>query len=83
MTVACRVFGHRPVFRAEGRTMRWACDRCGGDEGAKSYPNASDARRYATAFNKRDSDDLGKRAPLIGLLPLRLWRRVRSRRREP
>jgi hypothetical protein len=35
------------------------------------------ARRYARAFNRRDTDDLGKRAPLIGLLPLRLWRKVR------
>lgn len=39
-----------------------------------------DARRYAAAFNRRDSDDLGKRAPLLGLLPLRVWRRFARRR---
>jgi hypothetical protein len=77
VTWACRVFGHQPVFRADGRTMRWAGERCGHAEGVKEYPNAADARRYAAAFNKRDTDDLGKRAPLIGLLPLRLWRRLR------
>ena len=32
------------------------------------------------SFNRRDTDDLGKRAPLIGLLPLRLWRRFRRTR---
>jgi Prophage protein (DUF1660) len=77
MTVACRVFGHRPAFHTEGRTMRWACDRCGQGGGEKAYDTPEDARRYAAAFNRRDSDDLGKRAPLIGMLPLRLWRRLR------
>ncbi|OBK78659.1 hypothetical protein [Mycobacterium sp. 1274761.0] len=75
MTVACRIFGHRPAFRVDGRTMRWECDRCGEDAGAKDYDSPEDARRYAAAFNRRDANDLGKRAPLIGLLPLRLWRR--------
>ena len=79
MTLACRIFGHDPRFRAEGPTMRWACGRCGGAEGAKTYPSAADAGRYAAAFNKRDADDLGRRAPLLGLLPLRLWRAVRRR----
>jgi len=73
----CRVFGHQPMFSVDGRTMRWACERCGQAAGAKEYANPDEARRYATAFNKRDSDDLGKRAPLLGLLPLRLWRRFR------
>jgi hypothetical protein len=77
MTFACRVFGHQPTFRAEGRTMRWACARCGNSSGAKEYGSAAEAGRYAAAFNKRDGDDLGKRAPLIGLLPLRIWRRLR------
>jgi hypothetical protein len=75
----CRVFGHQPAFSAEGFTMRWACERCGGSSGAKEYGSAEEAARYARAFNKRDVDDLGKRAPLIGLLPLRLWRRLRRR----
>lgn len=79
MTLGCRVFGHDPTFHAEGRTMRWACRRCGDAQGAKQYATAADAKRYAAAFNKRDADDLGKRAPLLGLLPLRLWRMMRRR----
>ncbi|BBY83537.1 hypothetical protein H7I53_25980 [Mycolicibacterium pulveris] len=77
MTMACRVFGHQPTFSVHGDTMRWSCERCGQAPGAKQYRTAEEARRYAAAFNKRDTDDLGKRAPLIGLLPLRLWRRLR------
>jgi hypothetical protein len=80
MTLACSVFGHRPAFRVDGATMRWVCDRCGRDSGAKDYDSPDEARRYAAAFNRRDTDDLGKRAPLIGLLPLRLWRRLRRSR---
>lgn len=80
----CRVFGHRPVFRAEGPTMRWECARaCGGGAGAKDYDSAEQARRFADAFNRRDADELGNRAPLIGLLPLRLWRRFVRRRGRP
>lgn len=75
--MACRVFGHQPAFDTDGRRMHWACVRCGGASGVKEYPTAAEARRYAAAFNKRDADDLGKRAPLLGLLPLRLWRRFR------
>lgn len=75
---ACRVFGHQPEFRVEGRTMTWRCVRgCAQGSGAKEYPAEEDAQRFATAFNRRDTEDLGKRAPLIGLLPLRLWRRFR------
>ena len=77
MTFACRVLGHQPTFRAEGPTMRWACERCGRSSGAKEYGSAAEAVRYAAAFNKRDAADIGKRAPLIGLLPLRIWRRLR------
>nr|WP_239591669.1 hypothetical protein [Mycolicibacterium tusciae] len=57
--------------------MRWACERCGEAAGSKEYGSHDDARRFAAAFNKRDADDLGKRAPLLGLLPLRVWRRLR------
>jgi hypothetical protein len=79
MTLACTVFGHRPAFRADGRTMQWACDRCGQGSGTKEYDSPEAAQRYAVAFNRRDTDDLGKRAPLIGLLPIRLWRRFAGR----
>jgi len=77
VTLACQVFGHRPAFRPDGNVMRWECDRCGDPGGAKEYATAAEAQRYATAFNKRDADSLGTRAPLIGLLPLRIWRWLR------
>lgn len=80
MTWSCRVLGHRPAFHAEGRTMRWECARGCGPMGSKLYPTAREARRYAAAFNRRDTADLGKRAPVIGLFPLRLWRALRRAR---
>lgn len=79
MTPSCRIFGHRPEFHADGPTMRWACDRCGAAAGSKTYASAAEAARYAKAFNRRDSDDLGKRAPVLGLLPLRVWRKLTRR----
>ena len=76
MTLACKIFGHRPVFRVDGRIMRWECERgCAEGHGFKEYNTAAEARRYAAAFNRRDTDDVGKRAPFVGLFPLRLWRR--------
>jgi hypothetical protein len=81
MTLACRAFGHRPLFNTVGRVMYWECGRgCGDARGSKQYGTAEDAQRYATAFNHRDTSDLGKRAPLFGLLPLRLWRAYRTTR---
>jgi hypothetical protein len=78
--VACRVFGHRYRFEADGRTMRWTCQRGCGAGGEKVYTTAADARRYASAFDREDRADIGRRAPLIGLLPLRVWRAVRRSR---
>jgi hypothetical protein len=75
--VACRVFGHRYRFDAEGRTMRWTCQRGCGTRGEKVYTTAAEARRYAAAFDVEDRADIGRRAPLIGLLPLRIWRYLR------
>lgn len=54
--------------------MRWHCGRGCGAGGAKLYRNADEAERYARAFDREDREDLGRRAPLIGLLPLRLGR---------
>ena len=75
--VACRILGHRYRFVADGRTMRWKCQRGCGAGGEKIYTSASDARRYASAFDREDRDNVGRRAPLIGLLPLRIWRALR------
>jgi hypothetical protein len=76
---ACRVLGHRYRFSSEGATMRWRCERCG-SSGTKEYASSRDAARYARAFDREDREDLGRRAPLVGLLPLRIFRLVRRRR---
>jgi hypothetical protein len=78
--LACRLLGHRHRFAADGATMRWSCQRCGGAGGEKTYGSAADASRFAAAFDREDRSDLGRRAPLVGLLPLRLWRLWRDRR---
>ncbi len=78
--LTCRVMGHRPAFRAYGTTMVWECERGCGEGGSKTYATEEQAARYAAAFDKRDSDDLGRRAPLIGLFPLRIWRHIRKGR---
>ncbi|HET8556218.1 MAG TPA: hypothetical protein VFL58_02795 [Gaiellaceae bacterium] len=77
---ACSVLGHRYRFRADGAVMTWTCERCGADGGSKTYASADEAARYAAAFDREDREDLGRRAPLVGLLPLRLWRAWKDRR---
>ena len=69
----CRVWGHGFVFRAEADQMLWSCTRCSAGD-SKRYGTAAEAARLAAALNVRATTDLGKRAPLVGLLPLRLWR---------
>jgi hypothetical protein len=78
----CRLLGHRFRFSADGETMRWECQRGCGAGGSKRYQAAEDAQRYARALDREDRDDLGRRAPLIGLLPLRIARALRQRRRK-
>jgi len=60
--------------------MTWACERCGAPGGTKTYPSAAEAERFARAFDREDRAELGRRAPLVGLLPLRIWRAWRDRR---
>jgi len=76
----CRLLGHRFRFSSDGETMRWTCERGCGAGGAKRYPTAEKAELYARGFNRRDADDLGRRAPLVGLFPLRLLRAARRRK---
>ncbi|HET7567377.1 MAG TPA: DUF1660 family phage protein [Gaiellaceae bacterium] len=78
--LTCRLLGHRFRFAAEGATMRWTCERCGAPGGEKTYASPEEAERFARAFDREDRDDLGRRAPLVGLLPLRLVRLLRRRR---
>ena len=79
--LACRLFGHRYRFRADMSTMTWACVRCGNVGGQKTYASIEEAQRYAAVFDREDREDMGRRAPLVGLLPLRLWRAWRDSRR--
>ncbi|RBP67210.1 hypothetical protein DFO66_102263 [Brevibacterium sanguinis] len=60
--------------------MVWECERGCGTSGSKTYPSPEHATRYSAALDRDDSESLGRRAPLIGLLPLRLWRKYRDRR---
>lgn len=46
----------------------------------KDYATADEAEQFARALDQEDRSDLGRRAPLIGLLPLRIWRAWRDRR---
>jgi hypothetical protein len=62
--------------------MRWECRRGCGASGSKRYRSAQEASRYAGAFDREDQNDLGKRAPLVGLFPLRLARALRRRWRR-
>lgn len=86
LPLSCRVFGHRYRFSADGATMRWDCQRGCGAAGAKEYASAAEAQRYARHLDTEDNADLGRRAPLLGLFPLRVYRalsnRVASRRRS-
>jgi hypothetical protein len=36
------------------------------------------ATQFACAFDKEDSDDVGRRAPFLGMFPLRIWRKLRN-----
>lgn len=73
----CTIFGHRYRFMADGPVMTWECQRGCGAGGSKKYPTEAGASRYAAAFDREDRADLGRRAPMLGMFPLRIYRRVR------
>jgi hypothetical protein len=73
------VLGCRFRFQSDGSTLRYRCARGCGAGGEKRYGTAEEAARYAAAFDRRDADDIGVRAPL-GATPLRLIRRRRAAR---
>ncbi len=62
--------------------MVWECGRGCGAGGRKEYGSAADAARYTRALDREDRDELGRRAPLVGLLPLRLYHAARRRARR-
>ena len=80
--LSCRLLGHRYRFRAEGQTMLWNCERGCGAGGSKEYASSTEAARYASAFDREDRTELGRRAPLLGLFPLRLWWTLRRREED-
>jgi hypothetical protein len=75
----CRILGHRFRFSSEGDTMSWRCERGCGAGGSKRYASIEKAELFARAFDRHDSEDLGRRAPLVGLFPLRVIRALRRR----
>lgn len=60
--------------------MTWTCERGCEAGGHKTYASEAEARRYATAFDREDSADVGRRAPLLGMFPLRVLRALRRGR---
>jgi hypothetical protein len=78
--ITCRLLGHRYRFTSEGATMTWTCARGCKAGGSKDYDSAEQAYRYATAFNREDSEALGRHAPLVAGAPLRILRAIRRRR---
>ncbi len=77
--MTCGLLGHRFRFTADGPTMTWRCARGCGAGGSKTYPGPDEAARYASAFDREDRADIGRRAPVLGMFPLRLWRMLRRR----
>lgn len=59
--------------------MMWDCGRCDVPGGIKEYGSAEQARRYAAVLDREDRDDLGRRAPLLGMFPLRIARYLRRK----
>ena len=58
--------------------MRWECQRGCSAGGTKRYSSAAAASQYAAAFDREDLHELGRRAPLLGMFPLRIWYKMRS-----
>ena len=70
--------GHRYRFAAEGRFLRWSCERCSAAGGEKTYATAGEASRYATAFDRTDRSRAGSH-PTISTLPLWAARKLRGK----
>jgi hypothetical protein len=83
LMLRCRVLGHRYRFSATGAIMRWECQRGCGAGGSKTYPSPAAAHHYASAFDREDRHQLGRRAPLLGMFPLRIWHKIHERSQQP
>ncbi|MCW2968493.1 MAG: hypothetical protein JWM71_2265 [Solirubrobacteraceae bacterium] len=62
--------------------MRWACGRCGGAGGEKRYATAEEATRFAAAFDREDSSNVGNH-PTLSTLPLWVAHKLRGNRKGP
>jgi hypothetical protein len=51
-TFTCRVLGCRFRFGADGRVLRWWCQRGCPSGGEKPYPTDAEARRMAAALDR-------------------------------
>jgi hypothetical protein len=47
---------------------------------ASNMPSKSSC---CSGFDREDRDQLGRRAPLLGMFPLRIWHKVHERSRQP
>src|SRR5690606_23608066 len=77
----CHFLGHRYRFSHEGDTMLWRWARECWAKGSNGYARPQGADGYGRAFDREDLAEMGRRTPL-GLLPLRLLRTWRLRRRK-
>lgn len=73
----CRALKHHFRFSTDGPVMRWHCTRCP-EAGEKRYGSAGDAARYARAFDLEPWHEQARRAPLLGMFPVRLARVIRQ-----
>ncbi len=78
----CSVIGHRYRFCSVGERLEWTCERGCGTGGSKTYASPELAERYARAFDREDRHEIGRRAPLLGMFPLRIAYALRRRRRR-
>ena len=62
--------------------MMWDCERCDTIGGVKEYGSPERARKFAAAFDVEDNEDVGRRAPLLGMFPLRMARYLRRKSQE-
>lgn len=67
-TLTCRVVGCRFRFGAEGRELRWWCQRGCPSGGTKSYPSAREAERMAAALDREPRSSAVLLAGLGGTL---------------
>jgi hypothetical protein len=62
--------------------MVWKCQRGCGPARSKLYSSPEKASHFAVVLDHEDQVDLGRRAPLFGLFPLRVWHALRRRSRQ-